>query len=118
MIKPADHRCSSNGISGQAHCRPGLFMLLRIVGFFCSTLLLSWGVLVLIMLAIGGFTLAGLMLQLANLADRYIAADSARLASFHQILAFTHLGVIAVIAILRWHAIMPIALGKGNNRYG
>ena len=62
--------------------RAMLYFILHLLGFTGSTLLLTWGVFTLFFLALGGFSLDGLMHQLNKLASRYVAASPDRIASF------------------------------------
>jgi uncharacterized membrane protein (UPF0182 family) len=84
-----------------------LYVALHILGFLAVTLLMTWGVMVLLFLAIGGFSLDGIMHQLANLSGRYIAADAARTGQFKVIVGAAQLVVAAAIIFFRRHAILP-----------
>src|SRR3546814_7409277 len=50
--------------------RAMLHFYLHLIGFTASTLLLTWGLFTLLFLALGGFSLDGLMHQLNNLTSR------------------------------------------------
>jgi hypothetical protein len=80
---------------------------LRALGFLASTLLLSWGCFVLLFLALGGFSLDGMMAQLANLADRYVHADAARVASFKTVVLVAQALLAAALIVLRRHHFLP-----------
>ena len=54
----------------------GLFFSLHMAGFLVTTLLMTWGLFVLFFLAIGGFSLDGMMNHVQNLTSRYLAADA------------------------------------------
>lgn len=84
-----------------------LYAGLHILGFLAVILLMTWGVMVLFFLAIGGFSLDGMMHQLANLSGRYIAADAARTGQFKLIVGAAQLAVAATIIFFRRHAILP-----------
>ncbi len=84
-----------------------LFVLLHTVGFLAVTLLMTWGAFVLFFVAIGGFSLDGMMHQLANLSSRYVAAEATRIADFKVLVAVLHLVVAGVIVFFRRHAIVP-----------
>ncbi len=49
---------------------------LHFAGFLATTLLMTWGLFALFFLALGGFSLDGLMHQLDNLPSRYVIATS------------------------------------------
>lgn len=80
---------------------------LHSLGFIAVTLLMTWGVFVLFFLAIGGFSVDGMMHHLANLSSRYIAADPGRIASFKMILLGIHMVIACAITFFRRHAILP-----------
>ena len=54
----------------------GLYFGLHFAGFMATTLLMTWGLFVLFFLAIGGFSLDGMMNHVQNLTSRYLAADA------------------------------------------
>lgn len=64
----------------------GLAVSLRLLGWVAVNVLCALGCLLIVFLAIGGFTLGGTMHQLANLSTRYVAADVGRQSEFHTIL--------------------------------
>lgn len=75
---------------------------LQLLSFGATTMLLAWGVIILMLLALGGFTLDGLMAHLDNLAARYLAADAGRRAQFKLLLIITQaIIVVALIAARR-----------------
>ena len=84
-----------------------LYFMVHMVGFVASTVLMTWGILVLFFLAIGGFSLDGMMHQVANLSSRYITADAARIDGFKLIVGVVHLAVAAALIFFRRHAILP-----------
>ena len=91
---------------------------LRLTGFCAGTLLMSWGMFVLFFLALGGFSIGGLMHQLGNLTSRYSAADAARAASFrHQLLAVHMLLTLTILYFRRHHILAPMAQ-PGSPRHG
>lgn len=75
----------------------GLAAALRTAGWVAVTLLAALGLVALFFFTIGNFTISGTMLQLDNLASRYVAADAARQAQFNHLLASG--GLIAFCAI-------------------
>lgn len=84
-----------------------LYFMLHASGFIASTLLMTWGILVLFFLAIGGFSLDGMMHQVANLSSRYIAAGAGRIDQFKLILGVIHMVVSTALIFFRRHAILP-----------
>lgn len=98
--------------------RASLYFALHFAGFLVSTLLMTWGLFALFFLAIGGFSLDGLMNQLNNLTARYVMAASARVASFKTIAVMAHLILSAGLIVLRRDRIMPPARSQGDPRHG
>lgn len=82
-------------------------LVLHVAGVFATTLLLTWGLVVLFFLVIGGFSFDGLMHQLANLTRRYVAADPARVAAFRWVVLVAHLLLSAAILVLRRASLLP-----------
>jgi len=72
-----------------AHHQAVLATSLRLIGWCAVTLLTALGCMALLAFILGGFTIAGTMFQLDNLASRYVAAEAARTAQFDQILLCT-----------------------------
>jgi Zn-dependent protease len=91
----------------RSHVRTILYFYLHLTGFLATTLLLTWGLFALFFLALGGFSLDGLMHQLDNLASRYVAASSERIAAFRHVFAVAHLILATGLIVLRRHCIMP-----------
>ena len=74
---------------------------LRVAGWSATTLIATLGVVTLFFFVLGSFSIDGTMLQLNNLASRYVAADGARQAQFQTIL-FSTLGIaFALIGVFR-----------------
>ncbi|MBB5712352.1 hypothetical protein [Sphingomonas xinjiangensis] len=95
------------------------YFMLHTMGFLVVTLLMTWGLFVLAFLAIGGFSIDGMMHHLANMSARYVAADPARIASFKTIIIVSHMLFAAGIAFFRRHSILPpvssVAGGHAND---
>jgi len=91
-----------------------LHFYLHLLGFAGSTLLLTWGLFALFFLALGGFSLDGLMHQLDNLASRYVTATPDRIASFKNAFIAVHLLIAAALIVLRREKIVPAASRKGT----
>jgi hypothetical protein len=58
---------------------------LRLSGWIAVNALCAMGCIALVFFAIGSFSIAGTMLQLANLATRYVSADPGRRGEFNTI---------------------------------
>ncbi len=83
------------------------YAFLHFCGFFATTLLMTLGVFVLAFLAIGNFSIDGMMQHLANLSSRYIAADAGRVASFKLMIGGAGMLITLAIMFLRRGAILP-----------
>ena len=70
--------------------------LLRLAGWATTSLLATLGVIALFFFVLGNFTLSGTMLQLDNLASRFVEADMARRSQFKAILC----SAIAIVGLL------------------
>lgn len=118
----------ANGISSPApgnaegktarDMRAMLYLGVHLFGFLASTLLMTWGLFALFFLAVGGFSLDGLMHHLNNLSNRYILASTDRVAAFKTIVAVAHVILAAGIIVLRRHAIVPPTRSQGVSRNG
>ncbi|TCP97547.1 hypothetical protein C8J46_106171 [Sphingomonas sp. PP-F2F-A104-K0414] len=84
-----------------------LYFGLHFAGFMATTLLMTWGVFVLFFLAIGSFSLDGMMNHLQNMTSRYLAADAGRLDQFKMIVGIVHMVISGAIMFFRRHAILP-----------
>jgi hypothetical protein len=84
-----------------------LYFGLHFAGFMATTLLMTWGVFVLFFLALGSFSLDGMMNHLQNLTSRYLAADAARLDQFKMIVGIVHMVISGACLFFRRHAILP-----------
>lgn len=91
---------------------------LNITGLCATTLLMSWGMLALFFLALGGFSVHGLMQQLGNLTSRYLAADAMRTASFDDELLVVHAFLTIAILLLRRERIFALTSNFGTRRHG
>ncbi|WP_067104994.1 hypothetical protein [Sphingopyxis granuli] len=98
--------------------RAMLHFYLHLIGFTASTLLLTWGLFTLLFLALGGFSLDGLMHQLNNLTSRYVRASPERIASFKHLFIAAHLVVASGLIVLRREKIVPAALPEGKSDHG
>lgn len=96
----------------------GAHVALHFAGFLVSTLLISWGLFALFFLALGNFSLEGLMYQLANVSRRYVTAGPARVASFKTVVIAAHLIVTTGLIILRRHQMFPPLQSQGDARHG
>jgi hypothetical protein len=84
-----------------------LYFGLHFAGFLATTLLMTCGVFVLFFLALGSFSLDGMMNHLQNLTSRYLAADAGRLDQFKMIVGIIHMAISGAIMFFRRHAILP-----------
>ena len=70
----------------QERRQDALLVGLRLTGWLATSVMATLGVATLFFWLLGSFTLSGTMLQLDNLASRYLEADAARRAQFHSII--------------------------------
>lgn len=75
--------------SAPALVRGGLADSLRLTGWVAVNALVAMGGLIVAAFTLGSFSIAGTMHQLANLSDRYVAADVARQSQFDALLLVT-----------------------------
>ena len=90
----------------------GLFFGLHMAGFLVTTLLMTWGLFVLFFLAIGGFSLGGMMNHVQNLTSRYLTADGSRVDQFKLIVGGVHMALSAAIIFFRRQALLPRDAGR------
>ena len=95
-----------------------LFFQLHLAGFVTTTLLITWGLLVVLFLAIGGFSVDGLMHQLHNLTSRYLQATPDRVASFKATLLTGQLLLAAAVIFLRRRPLLPPRLDQRSPHHG
>ena len=76
-------------------------IVLRCLGWLVVTTLCAFGILALIALAIGSFTLNGTMLQINNLTARFVVADPVRQAQFGHVLLAAFAVCFALVTLLR-----------------
>jgi ABC-type glucose/galactose transport system permease subunit len=91
-----------------------LFCGLHFTGFLATTMLITWGLFVLFFLAIGAFSIDGMMHQLNNIAGRYVAADADRIASFKVLIVAAHAVLSAAVIFFRRNAMFPSEVLKGD----
>ncbi len=85
-------------------------------GWVVSNILIAAGLLVVIFAAIGGGSMMGLMLQLQNLADRYVVADLTRQSQFNMIVLVSFAVLFCGAAFFRRHAAPIYRKGHLNER--
>jgi len=90
----------------------GLYFGLHMAGFLTTTLLMTWGLFVFFFLAIGGFSLDGMMNHVQNLTSRYLSADTGRVDQFKLIVGGVHIVLSAAIIFFRRHVILPRDAGR------
>ena len=93
-----------------------LYFGLHFTGFLATTLLMTWGVFVLFFLAIGSFSLDGMMNHLQNLTSRYLAADADRVNQFKMIVGIVHMVITGAIIFFRRHAVLPRDAARREHR--
>jgi hypothetical protein len=91
-----------------------LYFALHFAGFLATAMLITWGLFVLFFLAIGTFSIDGMMHQLHNLAARYVAADADRIASFKVAIVVAHTILSAGVIFFRRNSIFPSDLLEGG----
>lgn len=91
------------------------YLILHMAGVVATTLLLTWGLFVLLFLMIGGFSFEGLMHQLANLSRRYVTAEPARIASFQAMLIGAHILLSGAILFFRRGTLLPARATAGSH---
>jgi len=106
-MKPlGDHRLPANTLRwGDLVAR-----VLQLAAWLGITLLAALGFLALAALAIGSFHLDGLMLQLANLSTRYVAASAARQEQFNEILIGAFGVSVLIFSLLRCSSALAILM--------
>ena len=93
-----------------------LYFGLHVAGFIAGTWLMTWGVFALFFLALGGFSLDGMMHHLDNLASRYLAADADRVMQFKLIVGVAHTVVSGAIMFFRRHALLTRDIARQGFR--
>jgi ABC-type glucose/galactose transport system permease subunit len=99
---------------GRSRVRTVLYCGLHFTGFLGTTMLITWGLFVLFFLAIGSFSIDGMMHQLNNLAARYVAADADRVTSFKFLIIAAHTILSAGVIFFRRNAMFPSDLLEGD----
>jgi hypothetical protein len=117
IIDPSQDDIGS-GPALPAAWRSAFYVVLHLTGFAATTLLLTWGLFALFFIALGGFSFGGLVGQLNNLTERYIAASPDRTASFQSIFTLAHLFLSASIVVLRRGHLRPAAQQPGEAGHG
>ncbi len=92
----------------------GAVVGLRLAGWLAVTGLASAGIVALAAFALGSFSLPQTMLQLSNLAGRYVAADGSRQGQFNRIVEWGFWGSFLTIAFFR-RASFAAAFDTGLN---
>lgn len=100
--------------SVRSRARAALYCGLHFTGFLATTMLITWGLFVLFFLAIGAFSIDGMMHQLNNLAGRYVTADADRIASFKVLIISAHTILSTGVIFFRRNAMFPSDLLEGD----
>lgn len=97
-----------------------LAIALRLAGWLALNLLGASGMFAVLVLVIGNFRFEGLMLQLANLATRYVAASAARQEQFNLVVAMAFGVAFLILCLLRCSSALAMIepLGKAVSRGG
>ena len=93
-----------------------LVIALRLSGWLATSALATLGIATLFFLVLGGFTLDGLMLQLDNLASRFVAADAARRGQFAAISFGVMLTGFVLIAFFLRASLISAFLVAGDDQ--
>ena len=93
-----------------------LVIALRLSGWLATSALATLGIATLFFLVLGGFTLDGLMLQLDNLASRFVAADTARRDQFAAISFGVMLTGFVLIGFFRRASLISAFLVAGDDQ--
>lgn len=93
-----------------------LVIALRLSGWLATSALATLGIATLFFLVLGGFTLDGLMLQLDNLASRFVAADASRRGQFAAISFGVMLTGFVLIAFFRRASLISAFLVAGDDQ--
>ncbi|RIA46275.1 hypothetical protein DFR49_0811 [Hephaestia caeni] len=80
---------------------------LRTIGWTATNLLVVLGLFVCFLALLGNLSFDGLLLQMNNLAVRYLEADAGRRGSFQWLLAGLTTVLFLFVGLLRWHALVP-----------
>ncbi|WP_449470017.1 hypothetical protein [Sphingobium chungangianum] len=110
---------AGDGIAGRLkkigpRVQAALYWGLHFIGFLATTMLITWGLFVLFFLAIGSFSIDGMMHQLNNLASRYVAADADRVTSFKLQIVAAHTIISSAVIFFRRKAMFPSDLLEGD----
>jgi len=94
---------------------PAIFVAaIHLAGWLAINALAAAGIIAAIVFAIGGFSLPLTMAQLANLADRYVAANAARQGQFNHIVIWGFATAMLGVSFFR-RAGFARALGSADN---
>lgn len=110
LVNPADTDDTDDGDQAfvppsgpdwRARLANAAYILLAASGFLASTYLMTLGLPLLFFLLLSGGSAELFFAQVANLADRFLAADAARQAGFAQDLALGLVALATLVAALR-----------------
>lgn len=79
---------------------------LRALGWSATNLLVVLGLYVCFLALLGNLTFDGLLLQMDNLAKRYLEADTGRRGAFQLLLAGLTAVLFLIVGMLRWRALV------------
>ncbi|WP_313808093.1 hypothetical protein [Sphingobium sp.] len=117
LTKLNDARPGKSGRQ-RTHIEPASIadLIIHVSGFFLTIQLMSWGLVALFFLAIGGGTTHGMVIQLHNFTGHYLAADAEQRATFNLWVIAIYFGLVTVLALLRRHQMFPV--WPGSARHG
>lgn len=85
-----------------------LYRLLRILGWIAVTLLAGSGLFIFIAFLVGNFTLSGTLLQLDNLASRYVVAGPQRQGQFEHLIIIAWAIALTLVGFFRRASLLSI----------
>ena len=92
------------------------YVILRATGWMTVTALTAMGLYVLFFLALGDMSAEGFFAQLANLGNRFTAADALRRASFLSLVGTVSTVLFAAVAAARFRSLMAIFVTPASAR--
>ena len=84
------------------------YLALRLAGWLAVTVLTTLGLYVLFFMALGNMSAEGFFAQLANLGDRFVAADAIRRSSFVSLLATLSAALFLLVSAARLRSLLAI----------
>jgi hypothetical protein len=85
------------------------YLALRVTGWLAVTSACVAALWLLLFVMLGNFSFAGTVLQIENVASRYVAADGARQDRFRLLFWLASAGLFVLVAFLRRHSLGRVA---------